>query len=442
MKFFFPDSQDLVDPSFDFGTEDRSETRLRQRDDLYAHEVFTPPPFDGILVSKAIVDGLGGIGARYTIAQRQRLLRHGVRSFFRLDRAESRHLETMGDCGAFTYVKERYPPYTVEEVAEFYADAGFDYGVSVDHVILEYKPAWDECLPGLDLVPPETRERQRITLELAEKFLKLHKDRNYRFEPVGVAQGWSPKSYAASVSALQEIGYRSIAIGGLVPLKTHEILSSLEAISAVRREGTRLHLFGVTRCDEVTSFQKFGVTSFDSTSPLRQAFKDDKDNYYTLDRTYVALRVPQVEGNAKLERRIRSGELDLAHARRLEQSCLAALTRFDRNEIDVHAVLDPLMEYEHFCGSNRDHRAAYLETLTARPWRNCACEICTKIGVHVIVFRGAERNRRRGFHNVWTLRQRLNRELSKALDPKPKKTGPNRRKAAKRGEAQSATACN
>ena len=40
MKFFFPDSQDLVDPSFDFRTERRSDDRLRHRDDLYVHEVF------------------------------------------------------------------------------------------------------------------------------------------------------------------------------------------------------------------------------------------------------------------------------------------------------------------------------------------------------------------------------------------------------------------
>jgi hypothetical protein len=33
MKFFFPDAQDLVDPSFDFERETRSELRIRHRDD-------------------------------------------------------------------------------------------------------------------------------------------------------------------------------------------------------------------------------------------------------------------------------------------------------------------------------------------------------------------------------------------------------------------------
>ena len=85
MKFFFPDSQDLVDPSFDFLTERRSTTRVRHQHDQYPHEVFSTTPYDGLLVSKAIVDGTGTDGGRYTIAQRQRLLREGVRTFFRIE---------------------------------------------------------------------------------------------------------------------------------------------------------------------------------------------------------------------------------------------------------------------------------------------------------------------------------------------------------------------
>ena len=60
MKYFLPDSQDLVDPSFDFEKENRSVDRVRHQDDHYAHEVFSTRAFDGILISKAIVDGTGG----------------------------------------------------------------------------------------------------------------------------------------------------------------------------------------------------------------------------------------------------------------------------------------------------------------------------------------------------------------------------------------------
>src|SRR5262245_57492558 len=110
MKFFFPDSQDLIDPSFDFETESRSPLRIRQRDDRYPHEIFSQPPYDGILVSKAMVDGDGQGGSRYNLAQRHRLLRIGIRDFFRLPQGAEYRLETMGDCGAFSYVAEEYPP--------------------------------------------------------------------------------------------------------------------------------------------------------------------------------------------------------------------------------------------------------------------------------------------------------------------------------------------
>src|SRR3954468_15562145 len=325
MRFYFPDSQDQIDPSFDFQTEDRSPFRIRQRDDLYPHELLDPVPYTGMLVSKAMVDGVDGGAGRYSAQQRQRLYRVGVREFFRLDKVDGPRLDTMGDCGAFTYVREDIPPYTPDDVIDFYDGCGFDAGLSVDHVILGFEehPPLSE-----DLLPPQWPARQALTLERAPEFLGRHAARKCSFEPVGVAQGWSPGSYAHSVAELQRIGYRRIALGGLVPLKTHEILTTLGAVAAVRDPGTELHLLGITRCEHVGAFRDFGVTSFDSTSPFRQSFKDDRDNYYGDDRTWVALRVPQVEGNARLQRRINSGEVDQGRARHLEARALRALEAF------------------------------------------------------------------------------------------------------------------
>lgn len=202
MKFFFPDSQDFVDPSFDFERESRSPDRVRHRDDLYAHEVFSSTVYDGLLVSKGIVDGYGNGSSRYTMAQRHRLLRVGAPEFFRTD---PRNLPIMGDCGAFTYVREAVPPYTVDEVMQFYVECAFDFGISVDHVILAYQPKFDEAP---DAVPSDFRLRLEITLQLASEFLARHRAIKPEFEPVGVAQGWSPLSYARAVQALQQPGRR------------------------------------------------------------------------------------------------------------------------------------------------------------------------------------------------------------------------------------------
>lgn len=409
MKFFFPDAQDFIDPGFDFAREAYTPGRVRQRDDRYAHEVFPTPPYDGLLVSKAIADSDGtDKEQKYSAAQRRRLLCVGAREFFRL---EGLPLETMGDCGAFSYVREAVPPVTVDEVIDFYEACGFDRGVSIDHVILGYDATADNALPGLDVVPADWRARQEITLELAAAFLRRHGERRCKFLPVGAAQGWSPRSYAACVERLQEMGYRAIGLGGMVPLKGPEVLACLEAVDAIRHPETRLHLFGVTRPALVPRFVRYGVATFDSTSPLKQAFMDDDDNYHTAAGNYTAVRVPQVEKNARLKKRILAGAVRQEDALRLERECLAGLAAHGRGEGDPDRLLGLLREYDLLLGERADRTADYRTLLTDRPWERCPCAVCRAAGIQVVIFRGAERNRRRGYHNLWvaftTLRKAL-----------------------------------
>ncbi|MBA3545551.1 MAG: queuine/other tRNA-ribosyltransferase [Nannocystis sp.] len=414
MKYYLPDSQDLVDPSFDFTTERRGVGRVRDRDDQYAHEVFSERAFDGVLVSKAIVDGTGGAGqARYTQLQRARLARDGVHSSFRAADHRWGPLRFMGDCGAFSYIKQAAPPYTVDEVIEFYDRCGFDCGLSVDHIIPEYRPEWDDG--GTGRVPAVVRDRQALTLELAADFHRSVVRGGLRLTPIGVAQGWSPRSYAVAVDALQKIGFRYVALGGVARMKTPEILRCLEAIQATRRVDTRLHLLGASRLATLARFGEYGVASFDSTSPLRQAFMADTGNYYTLDHAYSAIRVPQVEGNVRLGARIRAGEVDEADARAGERSCLRRLADYDAGTCSLAVVLAALAAYGRVHDPRVDRGAAYREVLEARPWRACLCEVCRQLGHHVALFRGAERNRRRGFHNVWVFYRRLARGLREAL---------------------------
>lgn len=410
MKFFFPDSQDQVDPSFDFTTEERSIYRVRQRDDRYAHEVLRGRAYTGILVSKAIVDGTSEGGGKYSLPQRHRLYRLGVRKFFRLDESKGPRLDTMGDCGAFTYVREETPPFTADQVIDFYEGCGFDYGISVDHIILGYvDPA-----TGADFdraLLKQWKRRQKLTLELAEQFLTRHKVRKCSFTPVGVAQGWDPASYAESVQGLQRIGYKRIALGGMVALKTYQVLDCLKAVSRVRWKNTQFHLLGVTRTEQVNVFAGFGVTSFDSTSPFRQAFKDDKDNYHTVKRAYTAIRVPQVDANPNLKKRIQAGEIDQRKALRLEARALEVMHKYDKGRVGVASTVESLREYEELYDGKIDRSDIYAETLEAAPWKRCKCGVCEKAGINVVMFRGSERNKRRGFHNLFAFNQRLQKEL-------------------------------
>jgi len=298
-------------------------------------------------------------------------------------------------------------------------------------VILAYQASWDE--PGkADQIPTELRERQELTLELAAEFLAKHKARHLRFHPLGVAQGWSPRSYALAVERLQRIGYTRIALGGMVPLKTLEILASLEAVSLVRKPKTQLHLLGVTRCDSIVRFRDYGVTSFDSTSPLRQAFKDERDNFYTMDGAYTAVRVPQVEGNPGLQKRIKAGQVPQGLARQHERRCLDLLREYDADRVSLEDVVAALRAYEELHDPAHDHSDVYRKVLAARPWASCSCDVCKTLGYHVILFRGAERNRRRGFHNLWVFYRRLKRELGLTI---PAQDGTRVAHRRSRGEA-------
>src|SRR3954464_12706411 len=127
-----------------------------------------------MLISKAMVDGADGGAGRYSAQQRQRLYRVGIREFFRLDEVPGPRLDTIGDCGAFTYVREPEPLYTVDDVIDFYEGCGVDAGFSLDHVLLGF-----ELHPPLseDLLPPEWPRRRELTLKLAEDFLRRHGDR-------------------------------------------------------------------------------------------------------------------------------------------------------------------------------------------------------------------------------------------------------------------------
>ena len=400
VRFFFPDSQDLVDPSFDFETEQRSEHRVRHRDDPYAHEFFAEPPLDGLLVSKAIIDGTAAGAGKYTDPQRQRFYREGVRRFLRIDSPRFDSIRVMGDCGAFAYIKEKVPPISVQEAVEFYEHCGFDCGVSVDHIILGYDGNAENGLPGILEPREDWKYRQEISLQYAAEFLDEHRRVGASFQPIGSAQGWSPQSYATAVNELQRMGYRWIGLGGLVSVKTPDILECLSALSDILQPDTGLHLFGITRRDLLRDATALDVVSVDGTSPLKQAFKDDKNNYHTETYNYVAVRIPQVQGNNALMRAIRAGDIDGGTARDAEQTCLRNIALYDQHKLDIDTVLESIDRYDRICGGNGARIPNYRKTLEDRPWEECPCEVCRQLGIQVILFRGAERNRRRGFHNL------------------------------------------
>ena len=70
MKFIYADSKDTVDPNYDF-IQDRSISGRDTREDSYPHEILDRPPYDGVLLSKAVFSDHISTG-KYTTPETQR----------------------------------------------------------------------------------------------------------------------------------------------------------------------------------------------------------------------------------------------------------------------------------------------------------------------------------------------------------------------------------
>jgi hypothetical protein len=387
MRLFLPDWDDRIDPDFDFLTERFRLGRDPRKDDRYAYEVLDRP-CDGVLVSRSALPSRG--------PKADDIANIGLREALRLPTA----LELMGDCGAFSYAAEAEPPYTTAEIGAFYQDNSFDYGVSVDHIAR--------------FVGGDARDRRyRLTIDRALELLAYARATDASFLPVGAVQGWDAGSYAAAASQLVAAGYQMLAVGGLVRSDSSEVLEIIRAIVAAVGPGIRLHVLGVARLDVLADLIDIGVTSVDTASPVRAAWTSARRNYLLGESWFTAIRVPfaaprpGLRGERALQVTNRPETADLVAE---EQAVLGVLRRYANETAGLDDVLGPLASYD----ARFERRtatpneasgrlAAYRRTLAARPWTKCPCAICREIGVEVVIFRGSNRNRRRGFHNLYQL---------------------------------------
>lgn len=429
MKFIFADSLDYVDPAFDFIADRSPAERQPYWDDAFPHEILKYAPYDGVLVSRGII-GDHRVKGKYTASQARRFHLVGARKFLRLDKPEFANLDIFGDCGAFTYVQEERPPYTPEEMVEFYDECGFTHGCSVDHIIFDF----DANGVGLAGGTADAKNRFEITLENADGFRREALAIDANFTPMGVVQGWSPGSMAEAARRLVAMGYDYLAIGGMVPLKSPDIKRCLAAIRDAIPASVKMHILGFAKADDIDSFHGYDIASFDTTSPLIRAFKDAKQNYYLPGngmglRYFTSIRVPQAIENPKLQRSVKKGIFRAEELVRLEALALGSLRAFDRGEADLEETLHnvlvysaPLVEekpYEDCRGSKALGLLAerYRTTLSEKPWKQCSCSICQDAAVDVIIFRGSNRNKRRGIHNLAVYHHHIERlDLKRAVD--------------------------
>lgn len=378
IRYFIPEWDDLVDPEFDFHTDTHSGGQGDWSNEVYAHQMYPSPNYDGILVSRAVADK--------SKKKAERINSMGVHRFLRVPR----EFPIMGDCGAFDYIMEDVPPYSTEDVLDYYTRLGFDFGVSVDHLIVK-------------ATEHQRDFRYQLTIANAESFLTEHRRRGLEWTPIGAVQGWSPDSYAEAARQYVAMGYDYLGLGGLVRSSTDELLRIITAVRGLVKPETRIHLFGIARPKAIHRFADLGVTSVDSASYLRRAWMGTGQNYLSPEGVfYAAIRIPEANKSFRSKRIVTDGRASASEVLTMEQRCLATLRAFDKEAASIDATLNAILEYDRLITPGRpDNEEVLRRVLEDTPWRRCECAICQRDGIEVAIFRGNNRNRRRGFHNTY-----------------------------------------
>lgn len=388
LRYFIPEWDDLVDPEYDFIADEHSGGSSDWSNAVYAHQMFPSPNYDGLLVSRVV--------AEKSKNKKARINSMGVHRFLRVPR----EFPVMGDCGAFGYINEKTPPYSTEDVLDYYTRLDFDYGVSVDHLIVSQT---DE----------DKKFRYDLTIANARDFIMKHRKAKLGWMPIGAVQGWDPKSYAAAALKIVKMGYSYIALGGLVRSTTKDILAIVDEVRAVVPDEVQMHLFGVARPAAVRQLSRLGINSVDSASVLRQAWMRTKDSYLLEDDFYGAIRIPEAGKSFRAKQIESHAGLTESKIIKLEQDALSSVRAFAKGKCGLESCLEAVMEYDKLVTADRiDMTDIYRKTLEERPWEKCGCAICEEVGVEVAIFRGNNRNRRRGFHNTYVFYQTMQRILA------------------------------
>lgn len=388
MNFFIPFWWDHVYNDFD---EWQDEWTGGLEHHKYLWELNEIIPFDGILFSRVQVEK-----SKKKLEKLQEA--GGIRKFLRIPE----EIPLFGDCGAFGYIEEEEPPYGPIETMKFYERMGYDLACTVDHLI----------------VPSEEDSKEKrfeIVLDNAKEMLGEYKKENYSYDLVGVAQGWGPDSYRKAVRELGKMGFDYIAIGGMVRAKNEQLRDVLKACYPIwNKYDMKVHLFGVASWNMLPMLKKLGVSSIDNAYH-RSAWLSKKYNYELKGDRYTAVRVPYSDPYSHDKSRIDE-----------EQEVFDRLKDYTNGDITPKELVEKIKEYEETLKEKKDRKTSfekinnledeYMRTLVRKPWEKCSCHICDQYGVHVAIFRGNERNMRRGFHNCYNFYDRLGSLMNKEID--------------------------
>ena len=426
MKFYIPEWDDKVDAGYNFIKDEYSNTNSDEpRQEAYMWELFPQHqiPFDGILVS--LMNIIGKKKKYQTILEKG-----GIRNFLQLPEK----YPILADCGAWGYInsEEEGPPFDSETVFKHYKAMGVNEGVTVDHLVLP------QIKKGNKTIKVDIQRRMDITYQNGIQGHNLWK-KQYKqdFDLLVGVQGLETTDYIDMFKKYIEHDIDSFAFGGLAKKTTKKVVDIIDNIVNHIEENDpkirKIHFFGLGRDQLFKRFQKvekYGIiTSFDTSSWLRQAWLGG--NYHLIDQgqkeNYTAIRVPFTHGTRSSFKGKRAlvDEGNLHKLIEAEKNVMNAL-RDDENPEYINHALEQIKNYDllvqhelsrSYQQNVQDYELKiktmhnfyskiepkYSRVLKEKPWRKCDCVLCQEHGIDILIFRGNDRNRRRGFHNVYQI---------------------------------------
>jgi len=185
------------------------------------------------------------------------------------------------DCGAFQF---RELPRPMLRTIELNHEIAWDY---YEKKHIKAKHQWDEillCSPDhiitADMDDEQSKSRFEFIKENASPFLEKSKS-DPRVFAVGVIHGRNIQERIEQYEMFKSIGYEYVALGGMVPYSTKqqqvlEIVAGIIDIEApfidqssilgrCRRDGVKLHIFGLNSPDWIRWWHRLQIDSFDGS---------------------------------------------------------------------------------------------------------------------------------------------------------------------------------
>jgi hypothetical protein len=138
---------------------------------------------------------------------------------------------------------------------------------------------------------------------------------------------------------------------------------------------------------------------------------------------FTAIRVPHATENTRLKRRAKASGSPQEQLQQMERMALEMLRRYANRRASLDRTIDVVVTYSQELlhaspksgtpnGAAKEALAAAVRrTLEHRPWEKCRCRVCREAGIETLIFRGSNRNKRRGFHNIAVYNEYIKRRV-------------------------------